>query len=144
MVDVGAKPDSGREAVATGRILMSPDTFRRYSTGDLPKGAVDDVARVAGIQAAKRTSELIPLCHSLALTHIGVDIAPVASANALEVTARVRCVGPTGVEMEALTAVTIALLTVYDMMKALDRGMRLEGIRLVEKRGGASGEWAAP
>lgn len=144
MVDVGAKPDSNREAVATGRIVMSPDTFRRYASADLPKGAVDDVARVAGIQAAKRTSELIPLCHPLALTHIAVDIAPVASANALEVTARVRCQGPTGVEMEALTAVTIALLTVYDMMKAIDRGMHLEGIRLVEKRGGASGEWAAP
>lgn len=141
MVDVGAKPDTLREAVATGRLRMAPETLARVAAGDAPKGDVLAVARVAGIQAAKRTGELIPLCHPLALTSAAVDLAIEHDPPALRATATVRAVGPTGVEMEALTAVTVALLTLYDMLKGIERGMEIEGVGLVAKRGGSRGAW---
>ena len=141
MVDVGAKAETEREAVATGRVLMQPETLRLLRAGDLPKGDVLGTARVAGILAAKRTSELIPLCHPLLLTKVAVEFAFDETASAVEITATVRCRGQTGVEMEALTAVSVAALTIYDMAKAVERGMRISDIRLLEKRGGKSGEW---
>ena len=140
MVDVSAKPDTAREAIARGTIRMKPETLAMIQSGGVPKGDVIGVARLAGIMAAKRTHELIPLCHPLLLTDIDVDITPNEAESALDISATVRTTGKTGVEMEALTAVTIAALTVYDMCKAVDRGMRVESVRLAEKRGGRSGE----
>jgi len=142
MVDVSAKADTVREAVAEGFVVMRSATLALIQEGGLPKGDVLAVARVAGIMAAKRTSELIPMCHPLPISGVTVDLAP-AGADRLRIAATVRTTGKTGVEMEALTAVSIAALTVYDMCKAVDRGMRVEGVRLLEKRGGKSGEWRA-
>jgi cyclic pyranopterin phosphate synthase len=139
MVDVGDKPDTVREAVATGRVVMRRETLDLIASGEVPKGDVLAIARLAGILAAKRTPDLIPLCHTLLLTHIGVDFCVCEEDSALEITATVRCVGKTGVEMEALTAVAVAGLTIYDMCKALDPRMRIEGIRLLRKSGGKSG-----
>lgn len=143
MVDVGAKPDSERVAVARGRITMRPETLALVQAGLAKKGDVLTVAQVAGIQGAKRTHELIPMCHPLLLTHVAVTLAPgEAQGRAwIDVEATVRTTGKTGVEMEALTAVSVAALTVYDMCKAADRGMRITDLRLVHKRGGKSGTW---
>ena len=143
MVDVGGKPVTARLAVARGTVRMSPATARRVQEGDLPKGDVVATARLAGIMAAKRTHELIPLCHPLALSKVVVDIEPDRKLPGLSVRATVKVKGPTGVEMEALTAVSVACLTIYDMVKAVERGMRIEGIRLVEKLGGKSGHYRA-
>jgi len=143
MVDVAAKPATHRVGVAQGRILMQRDTLALIESGSAKKGDVLGIARIAGIQAAKRTSELIPLCHLLAITRVAVDFELDAAARAVVCTARVETVGPTGVEMEALTAVQIALLTVYDMCKAADRGMTITDVKLLEKRGGKSGAWVA-
>jgi cyclic pyranopterin monophosphate synthase len=140
MVDVGAKAETQREAIARGTVKVDPATLRLILGGSMPKGDVLAVARVAGIMAAKRTPELIPLCHTLLLTHVGVTIEPDEAASALRIEATVRTKGQTGVEMEALTAVSVAALTIYDMCKAVDRGMRIGEIRLAEKRGGRSGE----
>ncbi len=142
MVEVGAKPETARSAIATGRITMQPATAAAIAAGKIGKGDVLGVARLAGIQAAKRTSELIPLCHPLRLT--GVEVALELVQSAVEITATVTCFDRSGVEMEALTAVSTAALTVYDMCKAIDRGMILGEIRLLEKRGGKSGAWVAP
>jgi cyclic pyranopterin phosphate synthase len=141
MVDVGAKPVTAREAVAEGRVRMAPQTLRQALAGDTKKGSVRAAAEFAGIMAAKRTSELIPLCHQIALSSVAVDIAADESGSALVVTARARTSGQTGVEMEALTAVSVACLTIYDMLKASDRSMVIEGITLLEKTGGASGAY---
>jgi cyclic pyranopterin phosphate synthase len=140
MVDVGEKAETQREAIARGRVVMRPETLQMIVEGAAPKGDVLAVARVAGIMAAKRTPELIPLCHTLLLTHVSVQITPEAAGGGLEIEATVRTRGQTGVEMEALTAVSVAALTIYDMCKAVDRGMRIGDIRLAEKRGGRSGE----
>jgi cyclic pyranopterin phosphate synthase len=142
MVDVSSKAESDREAVAEAFVTMKPETLALIEEGGLPKGDVLAVARVAGVMAAKRTSELIPMCHPLAITGVTVDLEAVAK-DRLRITATVRTTGKTGVEMEALTAVSVAALTVYDMCKAVDRGMRIEGVRLLEKRGGKGGEWRA-
>lgn len=147
MVDVAAKPDTPREATARGRLVMQPSTLALIQSGGMPKGDVFAVAQVAGIMAAKRTHELIPLCHPLALTYVDVTFTPVAPATegqpaALEISATVRTVGKTGAEMEALVAVAVAGLTIYDMCKAVDRAMHLEAVRLVHKSGGKSGEWS--
>lgn len=139
MVDVGEKPDTAREAVAVGRVVMRPETLERIASGRVPKGDVLAVARLAGIMAAKRTPDLIPLCHTLLLTHVGLDLHLCEEESAIEIAATVRCIGKTGVEMEALTAVAVAGLTIYDMCKSLDPGMRIEGICLVRKSGGKSG-----
>ena len=141
MVDVGAKAETEREAVAAGRVRMQAETLRLLRAGDLPKGDVLGTARVAGIMAAKRTAELIPLCHQLHLTRVAVEFEFDEAAAAVEVMATVRCRGQTGVEMEALTAVSVAALTIYDMAKAVERGMTITDIRLLEKRGGKTGEW---
>lgn len=141
MVDVGAKPETERVAVAEGWIRMQPETLERVMAGSHKKGDVLGVARIAGIMAAKRTGELIPLCHPLALTRVEVDLQARPDAAAVHCRATVGTRGRTGVEMEALTAVQIALLTVYDMCKAVDRGMTMDGIRLLEKQGGKSGHW---
>jgi cyclic pyranopterin monophosphate synthase len=141
MVDVAAKDETHRIARAGGRIRMQPATLRLIRSGGAKKGDVLGVARVAAIQAAKRTSELIPLCHPLALTHIDVAFVPDQRSSAIDCEVAVETRGRTGVEMEALTAVSAALLTIYDMCKAVDRGMRLEQIALLEKRGGKSGTW---
>lgn len=141
MVDVGAKPPTAREAVAEGRITMSGAALAAIRDGAVPKGDVLAVARVAGIMAAKRTADLIPLCHPLPIH--AAEIVLALEPDGVRATATIRVHGPTGVEMEALTAVSVALLTVYDMAKALDRGMRLDGVRLLAKRGGRSGEWHA-
>lgn len=141
MVDVGGKPVTAREAVATGRIEMSADAARAIREGTAAKGDALAVARVAGIMAAKRTSELIPLCHPLPLTRVRIDLT--VEDTAVTATATAATEGRTGVEMEALTAVSVALLTIYDMAKAIDKGMTIGGVRLLEKRGGKSGEWAA-
>ena len=143
MVDVSAKPETAREAVAKGSVIMKPATLERIMTGGVAKGDVLAVARLAGIMGAKRTAELIPLCHPLALTAIELDLACDPARNAVDITATCRLVGRTGVEMEALTAVAIAALTIYDMCKAVDRGMRLTDLRLVEKSGGKSGTYKA-
>jgi len=143
MVDVSAKPATEREAVAAGRVVMQPETLDIVRKGDAKKGDVLGAARIAGIMAAKRTHDLIPLCHPLSITKAEVDIRPDAALPGLEVTARVKVAGKTGVEMEALTAVAVACLTIYDMVKAVDRGMRIEGIRIIEKRGGRSGHFRA-
>jgi cyclic pyranopterin monophosphate synthase len=142
MVDVSAKAETERVAVARGRIVMDPATLDRIREGQVGKGDVLGVARLAGIMAAKRTGELIPLCHPLMLAKVAVDLVP-APPDAVEVEATVKLVGRTGVEMEALTAVAVAALTVYDMCKALDRGMRIEAVRLVHKSGGKSGTYDA-
>jgi cyclic pyranopterin phosphate synthase len=139
MVDVSAKADTVREATARGRIVMRAETLALVQAGGLPKGDVIAVARIAGIMAAKRTHELVPMCHPLLLTGIDVSLAPDGSSPSLEIEATVRTTGPTGVEMEALTAVSVAALTVYDMCKAVDREMRIEAIRLARKSGGRSG-----
>ena len=141
MVDVAAKPATHRVAVARGTIRMQTDTLRRIVSGDHRKGDVIGVARLAGIMAAKRTSELVPLCHPIALTRVEVELWPDDPCNRVECRSRVEAIGPTGVEMEALNATQVALLTVYDMCKAVDRGMTIESVRLVEKRGGKSGDW---
>ena len=141
MVDVGGKPASAREAVAEGRIRMQPATLRLILAGGHKKGDVLTVARVAGIMAAKKTAELIPLCHPLALTRVEVELVPDEKQNAVLCRALAATTGPTGVEMEALTAVQIALLTIYDMCKAVDRGMTMTDIGLLSKTGGKSGTW---
>jgi len=141
MVDVGAKPESRRVAVAEGRIDMLEDTLKLVMEGSHKKGDVLAVARVAGIMAAKRTAELIPLCHPLPLSRIEIELTPLAGSSAIHCRATAETVSRTGVEMEALTAVQIALLTVYDMCKAVDRGMTIADVRLVEKSGGKSGRW---
>jgi cyclic pyranopterin phosphate synthase len=143
MVDVAGKGETRRMARASGRIRMLPATLRRITTGRAGKGDVLGVARIAAIQAAKRASDLIPLCHPLALSHVGVEFQVHRKASAVDCVATVSTIGRTGVEMEALTAVTVGLLTIYDMCKAVDRGMRFVGIRLLEKRGGKSGDWLA-
>lgn len=139
MVDVSGKPETLREAVACGRVVMKPETLALIQSGGLPKGDVLATARLAGIMAAKRTPELIPLCHPLLLTHVAVEFAVREEESAIEITATVQSSGRTGVEMEALTAVVVAGLTIYDMCKAVDRGIRLEDIRLRRKSGGKSG-----
>ena len=141
MVDVAAKPATHRIAIAEGRIEMLPATFALIASGTAKKGDVLGIARIAGIMAAKKTSELIPLCHPLALTRVAVDFKLLEADSAVECRATVETVGPTGVEMEALTAVQIALLTIYDMCKAADRGMVITGVRVLEKHGGKSGSW---
>jgi cyclic pyranopterin monophosphate synthase len=143
MVDVSAKPETERIAIAEGRVRMRQQTLELVQSGNAKKGDVFGAARVAGIMAAKRTHELIPLCHPLALTKVKVDLAPDVKLPGIAVRAEVRVLGQTGVEMEALTAVSVACLTIYDMVKAVERGMRIEGIRLVEKRGGKSGRFRA-
>jgi cyclic pyranopterin phosphate synthase len=144
MVDVGGKAATHRVAVASGRIVMKPETLSLVESGTAKKGDVLGVARIAGIQAAKKTSDLIPLCHPLALTRVAVVFAVVRDANAVDCTATVETVGPTGVEMEALTAVQVALLTVYDMCKAVDRGMTITDVHVREKHGGKSGSYVHP
>lgn len=141
MVDVGDKANTRRRAKAEGSILMAPETLALIIAGNHRKGDVLGVARIAGIMAAKRTSDLIPLCHPLALTKVELELVPNTQANQVHCTATVETQGPTGVEMEALTAVQITLLTLYDMCKAVDRGMTMTGIRLLEKSGGRSGHW---
>ncbi|HMO56397.1 MAG TPA: cyclic pyranopterin monophosphate synthase MoaC [Roseiflexaceae bacterium] len=140
MVDVGAKGETEREAVARGVVRMQPATLALIIAGDLPKGDVLAVARIAGIMAAKNTAAIIPLCHPLMLTHVAVDLRPDPAGTALLIEATVRTAGRTGVEMEALTAVSVAALTIYDMCKAVDRAMQIESIRLARKRGGRSGD----
>jgi len=143
MVDVSAKPVTERVAVAEGRVRMRPQTLALIHAGDAKKGDVLSVARIAGIMAAKRTHELIPLCHPLAITGVTLDLTLDEAMSSVRVTASVKTSGKTGVEMEALTAVSIACLTIYDMVKAVDRGITIESVRLSEKRGGASGDWRA-
>ncbi|MBL8440713.1 MAG: cyclic pyranopterin monophosphate synthase MoaC [Betaproteobacteria bacterium] len=144
MVDVGGKSETARVARARGSIYMEPATLELILSGSSKKGDVLGIARIAAIQAAKRTGELIPLCHPIALTRVAAEFAadPANLAVHCEVTAE--CHGRTGVEMEALTAVSVGLLTIYDMCKAVDRGMRIDGIRLLEKKGGKSGHWQSP
>jgi cyclic pyranopterin phosphate synthase len=141
MVDVSAKTPTERVAVAEGRVVMAAKTLDLVLAGNAKKGDVLGAARIAGIMAAKRTHELIPLCHPLPVSKIAVDIEPDRALSGLNVRATVKVIGPTGVEMEALTAVAVACLTIYDMVKAVERGMRIEGIRLLEKRGGKSGPY---
>ncbi|MBS7539936.1 cyclic pyranopterin monophosphate synthase MoaC [Ancylobacter lacus] len=143
MVDVADKAVTDRIARAEGRVAMEPATLDLILAGNAKKGDVIGTARLAGIMAAKRTHELIPLCHALQLSRVAVDISPDHALPGLRVEASVRTAGQTGVEMEALTAVTVACLTIYDMAKAVDRGMRIEGVRLLEKAGGRSGHWQA-
>ena len=144
MVDVGNKPVTAREAVARGQVRMSRETLARALAGDSKKGSVRAAAEFAGIMAAKRTAELIPLCHPVALSSVKVEIEADEPESALVVTARARTSGQTGVEMEALTAVSVACLTIYDMLKASDRAMVIDGITLLEKHGGASGDYVRP
>lgn len=144
MVDVGGKAESERIAQAVGSLFTSPETLDVLERGEAPKGDPLVVAHIAAIQAAKRTAELIPLCHQLALTQVDVSLDVDRSLPGVRVRAEVRVVARTGVEMEALTAVTVALLTLYDMLKAVDRGMHIEGVRLTRKSGGRSGDWTAP
>ena len=139
MVDVGGKPSTHRVAIASGRIAMQPATFRLVSSGKARKGDVLGVARIAAVQAAKRAAELIPLAHPLALSRVSVDFEMDKKASSVRIVARVECRGQTGVEMEALTAAAVGLLTIYDMVKAVDRGMTLTDLRLEEKHGGKSG-----
>ena len=141
MVNVGDKPNTHRIAIATGRITMLPETFHMIESGTHKKGDVLGIARIAGIQASKKTSDLIPLCHSLALTHVSLEFALNKDTSYITCQVRAETTGPTGVEMEALTAVQVALLTIYDMAKAVDRGMVMGDIHLLEKSGGKSGEW---
>lgn len=141
MVDISGKTDSDREALATGRIRMAPETLARALSRDTKKGDPIAIAELAGIMGAKRTADLIPLCHPLPLTGLKVEITEAAEGNALQVNATARTTGKTGVEMEALTAVTVACLTLYDMLKAIDKSMVIEGIELLQKSGGASGDY---
>lgn len=141
MVDVGAKPTSERRAIARARLRMEPATARAVERGDGPKGEVLGVARIAGIQAAKQTSTLIPLCHPLPLSFVDLTATVEPAAGLVELVAEARTVGPTGVEMEAMTAASVAALTVYDMVKGLERGVAIESIVLLSKSGGRSGEW---
>jgi cyclic pyranopterin phosphate synthase len=143
MVDVGTKPDTERVAVAKGEVAMRPETLRLIVEGGVPKGDVLAVAQVAGVMAAKHTPDLIPLCHPLLLTNVDVEFRIDEDASCIEITATVRCRGKTGVEMEALTAVSAAALTIYDMAKAVEKTMRIGDIHLVHKSGGKSGEWNA-
>lgn len=140
MVDVGAKPETERVAIAKGVVQISPETLATARAGNLKKGDLISVAELAGVMAAKRTADLIPLCHPLSLTHIDVELEFAEDPPRIEVKAEVHTLGRTGVEMEALTAVSVASLTVYDMIKGLERGARISDIRLVEKRGGSSGD----
>ena len=141
MVDVTTKPETARVAIATGSVLMQPETLRRIIEGGIAKGDVLGVARLAGIMGAKRTADLIPLCHPMGLDSVELELTADAGRNAVDITATCKVTGRTGVEMEALTAVSVAALTIYDMCKAIDRGMRLEGIRLLRKSGGKSGTY---
>ncbi len=141
MVDVGGKADTERVAVARGEVTMRPETLRLITEQGVPKGDVLAVAQVAGVMAAKRTPDLIPLCHPLLLTKVDVEFRVNEEASRIEITATARCRGKTGVEMEALTAVSVAALTIYDMVKAVEKTMRIGNIRLVRKSGGKSGEW---
>jgi cyclic pyranopterin phosphate synthase len=143
MVDVAAKAETRRLAVAAGRICMRPSTFAMIRDGDAKKGDVIGVARLAGIMASKRTADLIPLCHPIALTRVSVEFTFDETASAIDCAATAETMGRTGVEMEALTAASVALLTIYDMCKAVDRGMVIESVRLLEKQGGKSGHWTA-
>jgi cyclic pyranopterin phosphate synthase len=143
MVDVTAKQETHRVAVAMGRIHMLPDTLTHILAGQADKGDVLGVARIAAIQATKRTADLIPLCHPIALTKVAVEFIPQINETSIECRVTAETVGKTGVEMEALTGVSVGLLTIYDMCKAIDRGMRIEVVRLLEKRGGRSGHWQA-
>lgn len=143
MVDVGDKPMTVREALAEARVIMQPDTLRAALVGDVKKGDVRSVAEIAGVMAGKRTSKLIPLCHQVALSSLIVDVTADESLPGFRITARARTTGQTGVEMEALTAASVAALTIYDMLKARDRAMRIEGVRVLEKSGGASGDYKA-
>jgi cyclic pyranopterin phosphate synthase len=144
MVDVGGKAETRRRARAAGRIVMKPETLALIRAGGAAKGDVLGVARLAAIQAAKRTADLIPLAHPIALTRVAAEFADDERASAVSLTVTVETLGRTGVEMEALTAVSVGLLTIYDMCKAVDRGMRIEGVRLVEKSGGKSGRYVDP
>ncbi|MDH0417799.1 MULTISPECIES: cyclic pyranopterin monophosphate synthase MoaC [Delftia] len=141
MVDVGAKPATHRIAVAEGRITMQPETLAIIQSGTAKKGDVLGIARIAGIMAAKKTSDLIPLCHPLALTRVAVEFDLLSDVSSVRCVATVETVGPTGVEMEALTAVQVALLTVYDMCKAVDKSMVMEGVKVMKKKGGKSEEY---
>jgi cyclic pyranopterin phosphate synthase len=143
MVDVGGKPVTTREARATGEIVMSPETLKAIEANDMAKGDVLTVAQLAGVMAAKRTAELIPLCHPLPLTQVKVTLHPDINIPGVRCVAEVRTVASTGVEMEALTAVSVALLTVYDMAKAAEKGMVIRGVRLMHKRGGQHGDYSA-
>ncbi len=143
MVDVGGKDETQRVARATGHISMLPDTFARLMAGTSKKGDVIGIARIAAIQGAKRCADLIPLCHPIALTRVAVEFTPEPDAHRLHIEVTCETVGRTGVEMEALSAASAGLLTVYDMLKAVDRGMRIDGLRLLEKQGGKSGHWQA-
>ncbi len=143
MVDVGAKAETARIARATGSIYMNPETLALIRDGSAKKGDVIGIARIAAIQASKRTGDLIPLCHPIALTRVAADFVIDEANHAVHCTVTAECFGKTGVEMEALTATSVGLLTIYDMAKAVDRGMRIENIRLLEKSGGKSGHWLA-
>ena len=143
MVDVGAKQDTHRIAVAAGTIRMKPDTLALIQSGNAKKGDVIGIARIAAIMASKRTSDLVPLCHPLPITRVTVDFEVDASASSVHCRAQVETIGKTGVEMEALTAVQVGLLTIYDMCKAVDRGMVMTNVRVLEKHGGKSGDWSA-
>jgi cyclic pyranopterin phosphate synthase len=141
MVDVGEKPSTERRAVARAVVRVSPETAAKVKAGDTPKGDVIGVARIAGIQGAKRTSELIPLCHPLALSYVGVEGSIDVDAGEIELIAEARTTGPTGVEMEALTAASVAALTIYDMVKGVERGAEIASVTLLAKSGGRSGDW---
>jgi cyclic pyranopterin phosphate synthase len=143
MVNVGDKASTHRIAIATGKISMLPETFKMVEAGNHKKGDVLGIARIAGIQASKKTADLIPLCHPLALTHVSLEFQSNSNDNSITCQVKAETTGPTGVEMEALTAVQVALLTIYDMCKAVDRGMVMGDVRLLEKSGGKSGEWKA-
>lgn len=143
MVDVGEKNQTHRTAVCEGTITMQAETLKKILQGDHKKGDVLGIARIAGIMASKRTADLIPLCHPLMLTHVDLDFTPKASENSIYCNCTVETRGQTGVEMEALTAIQVALLTIYDMCKAVDRGMTITNVRLIEKKGGKSGHWRA-
>ena len=143
MVNVGDKPNTHRVAVASGTITMLPQTFEMVEAGNHKKGDVLGIARIAGIQASKKTAELIPLCHPLALTHVNVEFELNKASSSITCQVRAETTGPTGVEMEALTVVQVALLTIYDMCKAVDRGMVMGDVKLLEKSGGKSGTWVA-
>ncbi|CAB5121320.1 Cyclic pyranopterin monophosphate synthase (EC [Olavius algarvensis associated proteobacterium Delta 3] len=141
MVDVTGKEPTSRQAIAKGRITMTPESFARIREGRIAKGNVLETARIAGVMAAKKTADLIPMCHPLAIAHVQIDFFPKPESNAIEIACSVRLVGRTGVEMEALTAVSVAALTIYDMCKATDREMVISDIRLMEKSGGKSGTY---
>ncbi|MDL1956748.1 MAG: cyclic pyranopterin monophosphate synthase MoaC [Candidatus Desulfofervidus auxilii] len=141
MVDVGKKEETARFAIARGRIIMRPETLKLIMAGEMKKGDVFNTAKIAGILAAKKTAEIIPLCHPLNITHIDIQFIPLPDENAIEIESKISIVGRTGVEMEALTAVAIAALTIYDMSKAVDKEMRITDIRLIQKSGGRSGNY---